>query len=107
MFPLYPIISFPVVCSRKTGCSGAIHVRIPENTTVVDAYAFSNDDNLQVVDIPNTVTTIEPFAFHACKVLSVVHLSTSIISISIGTFSDCISLKVFYSFTGNCCAIVK
>ena len=65
------------------------HVNIPEGTTKIGSYTFSNYSTLTSVTIPNTVTTIETSAFNGCNGLTKVQFPPSVLSIGNTVFNWC------------------
>lgn len=59
---------------------------IPEGTTSIRRWAFSDCDNLKEVIIPNSVTHIDEFAFYNCSNLTSIKIPNSVTYIGEGVF---------------------
>ncbi len=59
----------------------------------IDEYAFSDLDNVEIIDIPNTVRSIGLHSFAGCDNLHSVYMEEGLSSIDEGAFKDCISLN--------------
>ena len=70
-------------------------VTIPNSTTSIGEYAFSNCRNLTNITIPDSVTNIGAYAFQQCSSLTEINLPDSITSINGYAFYYCTSLKEF------------
>ena len=62
---------------------------LPNDITIINAYAFYNCICLMSIYIPDSVTCIKKCAFSGCKGLTSINLPNSIISIGIETFAHC------------------
>ena len=69
-----------------------VEVVIPEGTTKIGSWAFSNCTNLTTVNIPNSVTSIGDCVFYDCKSLTTIDIPDSITTIGSNAFSGCTSL---------------
>jgi len=72
--------------------SGSKEFVIPEETKIIDAYAFDNDKYLQKVIIPNNVEYIGKAAF-ARSGLTEITIPESVVDIGISVFNECKYLK--------------
>ena len=71
---------------------GIKSVTLPNSTTSIGEYAFSNCDNLTNITIPSGVTAIGEGAFNLCQKLNSISLPTQITSVKKDTFYSCTSL---------------
>ena len=80
--------------SGKT--SKITHIYFLENSkiTTVNMSAFTDCNELEVVDLPKTVRTIKGYAFIRCSKLKTVTLNDNITTIDDNAFSGCSSLEL-------------
>ena len=69
-----------------------LYVRIPPETTSIDARAFCNCTALVKIVIPNSVTSIGDRAFYGCSSLTEVEIPDSVTRVGTHAFSGCSSL---------------
>lgn len=81
------------ICSYAFSNSNAITVRVPESVTVIEPFAFSNNDHLKRVDLPTGLQRIEEGTFLGCDKLTQVHIPGTVKYIGKNAFSGCTSLK--------------
>ena len=81
------------VCSYAFSNSSAITVRVPESVTVIEPFAFSNNDHLKKVELPAGLQRIEEGTFLGCDKLSQVYIPGTVKYIGMNAFSGCTSLK--------------
>ena len=70
---------------------------IPSTVTTIEAYAFTNNNELLTVKIPASVTTIGTYAFTYCRNLTTVTNLTKVRRFEEGVFSNCFSLSSIYA----------
>ncbi len=70
----------------------ATSFEIPEGTTIIGSYAFSNCYHLTSVTIPDSVTRIGSNAFSGCSVLKSITIPNGVTEINYYTFGGCTSL---------------
>ena len=70
----------------------ATSFEIPEGTTIIGSYAFSNCSYLTSVTIPDSVTRIGSDAFSGCSVLKSITIPNGVTEINYYTFGGCTSL---------------
>ena len=59
------------------GCTNLEYINIPNNVTLIDAYAFSYCSNLSYITIPDSVMTVGFGAFDYCTNLKKMHRKRS------------------------------
>ena len=69
---------------------------VPNNTTIIEAYAFQDCDSLSNITIQEGVTSLGNFAFYDCDALVSVTLPESIQTISYYVFTSCNKLASIY-----------
>lgn len=69
---------------------------VPEGTTKIKEYFFTNLPYITAVHIPDTVTAIETRAFTSCTRLETVNIPHGVKELSNYTFGYCYSLKNLY-----------
>ncbi len=80
------------VLMKYTGTES--EVRIPEEVTAIDEFAFDEDvTSVHSVYIPDTVTSISRCAFEGCPNLETVRLPQGLTTLETCLFSDCTNLK--------------
>ena len=62
---------------------------VPDGTTSIGDYAFSQFTSLESITIPNSVTTIGSGAFSSCTNLTSIKIGNAITSIGMAAFSSC------------------
>ena len=67
-------------------------LNIPDGTTKIGEYAFSNCTGLTSVEIPNSVTNIGSSAFYKCTGLTSVEIPNSVTKIGSSAFYNCTGL---------------
>lgn len=70
----------------------ATSFEIPEGTTIIGSYAFSNCSYLTSITIPDSVTSIGSNAFSGCSVLKSITIPNGVTDINYYTFGGCTSL---------------
>ena len=70
-----------------------ISFTVPEGTTAIGAYAFSNCETIQQIALPEGVSEIRKYAFSNCSSLREIALSEGLTSIGKYAFSNCSSLE--------------
>ena len=94
-----------------------LYVRIPPETTSIDAGAFYDCQALVKIVIPNSVTSIEDHAFRECRSLIQVQIPDSVTSIGHAAFLGCRSLtqveipnsvtSIGKSAFADCCSLTE
>jgi hypothetical protein len=69
---------------------------IPEGTTEIGMFAFSNCTSLKSIVIPQGVTNIDDCAFEGCTSLTTVTLPVGVKTIESTAFLDCTALATIY-----------
>ena len=80
---------------------GAIHLDIPEGTTVIGYMAYKNRTDITSVSIPSSVTSIGGGAFYGCSGLASVTIPEGVTSIGSGAFASCSGLTSIHVSEGN------
>lgn len=93
-------ISFAVLPDKLTyigkhsfSSTNLITVNIPNGVSVIEDYAFYNNDSLVYAEIPESVTEIKASAFAACDNLLRVEILGEISKLGGDVFSSCTNLK--------------
>lgn len=81
------------ICSYAFSNSNANTVRLPESVTVIEPFAFSNNDHLKKVELPTGLQRIEEGTFLGCDKLTHVHIPGTVKYIGKNAFSGCTSLR--------------
>lgn len=68
-------------------------VTVPEGTTAIDSYAFSECGKITAVRLPESVKKIGSGAFNGCSALSKINIPKAVTAIEGYTFMDCTSLE--------------
>lgn len=75
-------------------------ITIPDGTTAIGRFAFTNCTSLESITIPDSATSIGLDAFYLCSSLSSITIPDSVTSIGKEAFADCTSLAHIY-YTGT------
>ena len=75
-------------------------INIPDNITIIDAYAFNRCASLANVTIPGKVTSIGQYAFQDCSSLKEIIIPDSVTSIGNRAFDGCTSIEKITIGTG-------
>lgn len=74
-------------------CYNLKNIKLPENLTQIDTYAFFGCNSLVDINIPKKITSIEEFTFFECRNLKSLELPENIKSINANAFYNCNSLS--------------
>ena len=67
-------------------------IKLPDNLTTIESYAFDDCSNLTSIELPDNLTTIESYAFDGCSNLTSIELPDNLTTIEDGAFFNCSSL---------------
>jgi hypothetical protein len=67
-------------------------ITIPDNITIIGAFAFADCTDLTSITLPESVTEIGDRAFRGCTSLTAITLPESVMSIGASAFNSCTSL---------------
>lgn len=80
--------------------AGIESIEIPDSVTYMGSGVFENCKNLQYVRLSNNLSGIENYAFFLCGSLEEITIPTSVMKIGEGAFEGCSKdIKVYYSGT--------
>lgn len=91
--------TFPITLERIgqkafSGTSSLRNMKLPNDVTVIDAYAFQNSGIMYFgITSKSKLTTIGDYAFNACTNLQNILIPAGVTTLGQGAFSDCTLLK--------------
>ena len=74
------------------GCSNLTSIELPDNLTTIESYAFRGCSSLTSIDLPDGLTTIESYTFSGCSNLTSIKLPDGLTTIESYAFDDCSNL---------------
>jgi len=87
---LYPANEFPnSAFANSRGTSSLVSIKLPNNITAINQYAFSGCTALAEIIFPATLTTIGDAVFSGCTALRSINIPNSVKVIGGGCFSNC------------------
>ena len=85
--------------------TGIAEITIPEGVTTIGYSAISSCGNLHSIELPETLTRIEAYAFSNCDELREISIPNSINFLGTSVFSDCSNIpQLLYASPPETCA---
>ena len=81
------------ICSYAFSNSSTVAVHVPGSVTVIEPFAFTNNEHLKKVDLPVGLQRIEEGTFLGCDKLAQVNIPKTVKYIGKNAFAGCTSLK--------------